>query len=223
MSAYNLSVTLMQTGYAAWAVMAVVEGLCRHVTNWRGQTATIIVIPADDGLTHSALEFNLTEEGFDEDSGVEGVEILQKRKKAALVDILDLATGQLLETFDQEGKPAGVFTIKKVDSDLDTLVVQGEDGEEVDLRFGFRGVDDSMPFRVIRGRQAQEKPQDADADADEEEANAEEGEDEGEEAEDFTFLDDELEEAPADEDVQQLIEIPTSERVYSNIMQKSEA
>ena len=96
--------------------------------NYNGATGRVIFRSNDklhlmpDGLTHSVLEFNLTEEGFDEESGVEAVEILQKRKKAALVDILDLATGQLLETFDQEGKPAGVFTIKKVDSDLDNLV-----------------------------------------------------------------------------------------------------
>jgi len=68
---------------------------------------------------------------------------------------------------------------------------------------------------------AHEKSQ-ADAGEQETEEGKEE-EEEVEEAEDFTFLDDELEEAPAEEDVQQLIEIPTSERVYSNIMQKSEA
>ena len=34
-----------------------------------------------DGLTHTSLKFSLDEEGFDEESGVESVEILQKRKK----------------------------------------------------------------------------------------------------------------------------------------------
>ena len=178
-----------------------------------------------DGLTHSAIEFDLTEEGFDDETGIEAVEILQKRKKAALVDILDLATGQLLETFDEEGNPAGVYTIKKVDSDLDNLVVQGQDGEEVDLRFGFRGIDDSMPFRVIRGRQAPEKP--AAAISEDLEDSTEDLDDDAEaedEVEDFTFLDDELEETPAEEEeVQRLVEIPTSERIYSNMRQKSEA
>ena len=175
-----------------------------------------------DGLTHSALEFTLTEDGFEEESGVEAVEILQKRKKPALVDILDLATGQLLETFDEEGNSAGIYTIKKIDSDLDNLVVQGEDGEDIDLRFGFRGIDDSMPFRVIRGRQAPEKSA-INERADNESEEGEEEEEE-EEVEDFTFLDDELEEAPAEEEeVQRLVEIPTSERIYSNMRQKSEA
>jgi len=181
-----------------------------------------------DGLTHSALEFNLTEDGFEEESGIEAVEILQKRKKPALVDILDLATGQLLETFDEEGNSAGMYTIKKVDSDLDTLLVQADDGEEIDLRFGFRGIDESMPFRVIRGRQAPEKvageATSEDAGENEENGLESEADSEEEEVEDFTFLDDELEETPAEEEeVQRLVEIPTSERIYSNMRQKSEA
>jgi hypothetical protein len=185
-----------------------------------------------DGLTHSALEFNLTEDGFEEETGIEGVEILQKRKKPALVDILDLATGQLLETFDEEGNSAGMYKIKKVDSDLDNLVVEGEGGEEVDLRFGFRGIDESMPFRVIRGRQAPEKiageatgeaTSEATGEATAENEGNESPESDEEEVEDFTFLDDELEETPAEEEVQRLVEIPTSERIYSNMRQKSEA
>lgn len=181
-----------------------------------------------DGLTHSALEFTLTEDGFEEESGIEAVEILQKRKKPALVDILDLATGQLLETFDEEGNASGIYKIKKVDSDLDNLVVEGADGEEVDLRFGFRGIDESMPFRVIRGRQAPEKPATVISDGTTEDeqslSEANDGSEPEDEVEDFTFLDDELEETPAEEDeVQRLVEIPTSERIYSNMRQKSEA
>jgi hypothetical protein len=166
-----------------------------------------------DGLTHSALEFNLTEDGFEEESGIEAVEILQKRKKPALVDILDLATGQLLETFDEEGNSAGMYKIKKVDSDLDNLVLEGQGGEEVDLRFGFRGIDESMPFRVIRGRQAPEKIATENESESENESQAEFDEEFEEEVEDFTFLDDELEETPAEEEVQRLVEIPTSERI----------
>ena len=174
-----------------------------------------------DGLTHSALEFTLTEDGFEEESGIEAVEILQKRKKPALVDILDLATGQLLETFDEEGNSAGMYKIKKVDSDLDNLVLEGQGGEELDLRFGFRGIDESMPFRVIRGRQAPEKIATENESESENESQAEFEKEE--EVEDFTFLDDELEETPAEEEVQRLVEIPTSERIYSNMRQKSEA
>jgi hypothetical protein len=75
-----------------------------------------------------------------------------------------------------------------------------------------------MPFRVIRGRQAPEKPATVN-----EEVEEYEQEEEEEELEDFTFLDDELEETPAEEEVQRLEEIPTSERIYSNMRQKSEA
>jgi hypothetical protein len=172
-----------------------------------------------DGLTHTSIKFGLTEEGFDEESGVETVEILQKRKKPALVDILDLAPGQLLETFDNDGKPGPIYTIVKVDTDKDAILVSNEDEGEVDLDFNFRGVPDSLPFRIIRGRQAPEPVttlSDAESIADSEVSE------ELEEIEDFAFLDDELE-APADEEEDYLIEIPTSERTYSNVTQKSEA
>ena len=173
-----------------------------------------------DGLTHTSLKFTLDEEGFDEESGVESVEILQKRKKPGLVDILDLAPGQLLETFDDDGKPGPTYTIVKVDVDKDAITVKNEEEGEVDLDFSFRGIPDSLPFRVIRGRQA---PEPVKTIEEEDETNAENDDSESvEEVEDFAFLDDELE-APADEGVEYLIEIPTSERTYSNMTQKSEA
>ena len=175
-----------------------------------------------DGLTHTSIEFNLTDEGFDEESGVEGVEILQKRKKPGLVDILDMGPGQLLETFSKDGTPGPTYTIVSVNTDTDSIIVNNEESGNVNLAFDFQGVPDSMPFRVIRSRQAPEKPAapetiDETNESDTDNANAEE------ELEDFQFLDDELE-APADDDgLERLIEIPTSERTYSNMTQKSEA
>lgn len=105
-----------------------------------------------DGLTHTSVKFGLDEEGFDQESGVEGVEILQKRKRPGLVDILDLAPGQLLETFDNDGKPGPTYMIAKVDTDKDAIIVTDEDESEIELDFNFRGIPDSLPFRVIRGR-----------------------------------------------------------------------
>ena len=182
-----------------------------------------------DGLTHTIIKFNLDEDGFDDEYGIEGVEILQKRKKSALVDILDLSPGQLLETFGEDGKPGPTYTIVKVDSDLDTLVIKSEAEGEVDVSFGFQGVPSSLPFKVVRGRQAPEKPLTI-QEEDEEESNTgenegsnNEGDEEDEEEEDFAFLDDELEAAPPANSEEYLMEIPSSERTYSSIRQKSEA
>jgi ribosomal protein L24 len=178
------------------------------------------IIP--DGLTNQVKEFRLTEEGFDPESGVESVEILQKRKKADLVEILDLRVGQDLETFKPDGEPLSKYRITKVDPESDLITIENEDEGEIVIPFGFKGVPRDLPFRVIRGRQPLELPTIAEASDDQEEPPSDilEGEDE-EEDEDFAFLDDELQ-APADEGVEQLIEIPTSERTYSNQTQKSE-
>jgi hypothetical protein len=189
-----------------------------------------------DGLTHTAIKLPITEEGFEEDSGIDGVEILQKRKKPALVDVLDLGVGQQLETFEEDGTSGPTFIIKKVDPEKDTIVVTNEESGDIDLAFGFQGVPDSLPFRVIRGRQAPEVPKIEENDENENENENgdndknedDEGEEEEVELEDFTFLDDELDaaalQAPAeDEGNEYLVEIPKSERTYSNVTQKSEA
>lgn len=175
------------------------------------------IIP--DGLTNNAIEFLLTEEGFTPESGVESVEILQKRKKLGLIDILDLNVDQILETFGPDGEALSKYTITKLIPEEDTIVVENEDDGEVTIPFGFRGVPKELPFRVIRSRQAPAKIEDTVNELAEVE---DEGEAEQvEQVEDFTFLDDELE-TPADE-IERLVEIPTSERTYSHISQKSEA
>ena len=166
-----------------------------------------------DGLTTNVLEFALTDEGFDPALGIDMVEILQKRKKPGLVDILDLNVGQLLETFGPDGETLSSYTITEIIPEEDTIRVSNEEDGEIIIRFDFRGIPKDLPFRVVRSRQAPAK-------VSEETVEELEEEEEGEEVEDFTFLDDELE-APAD-DIERIVEIPRSERTYSMITQKSE-
>lgn len=171
-----------------------------------------------DGLTNNAIEFQLTEEGFLPETGIESVEILQKRKKPGLIDILDLNVDQVLETFGPDGEPLSKFIITELVPEEDTIHVKNEGDGELIIRFGFRGIPKDLPFRIVRSRQAPAKVV--------EEVDTEEGQeqelDELEEVEDFAFLDDELE-APGDEGIEKLVEIPRSERTYSSVTQKSEA
>ena len=167
-----------------------------------------------DGFTHKVETFPLTDEGFDEESGIEAVEILQKRKQPSLVHILDLRPSQILETFTEDGTPGPVYTIVTVDPATDSIVISNEQ-EESTISFNFRGVPKDMPFKIARGREAPEPIVES-----EETVVSEELEDTAVDA--FDYLDEELEAAPA-EGVQLLIEIPSSERTYSDITQKSEA
>ena len=181
-----------------------------------------------DGFTHKVEEFAISDEGFEESSGIEAVEILQKRKQPSLVNILDLRPSQILETFVSDGTPGPSFSILTVDPATDSIVVTNEELGESTISFNFRGIPKDMPFTVVRGRQASEKPENNGSEVSTEKGESEgEGEGEGEgESEDLTgnfdYLDDELEGTPAGQ-VETLIEIPTSERVYSDITQKSEA
>ena len=173
-----------------------------------------------DGLTNNALEFPLTEEGFYPDTGIESVEILQKRKKPGIIDILDLNVDQLLETFGTNGEPLATYTITRLVPEEDTIYATNEDTGEIAIPFGFRGIPKDLPFRVVRSRQAPAKVPEENEGAIEGTSEATEDEQQ-EEVEDFAFLDDELE-APADT-VEKLVEIPRSDRIYSTVTQKSEA
>lgn len=181
-----------------------------------------------DGLTNQVIELDVNEEGFDPRYGIETVEILQKRKKTNLVEILDLRADQDLETFGPDGEPIAKYRIVSVDPEADMIVVNNETEGDITIPFGFRGVPKEFPFRAIRGRQAIEKPEGlGQINEGEEDVLNEGNEDEDEEEEDFRFLDDELllpgSSQGEQEGIERLVEIPTSERTYSNITQKSEA
>lgn len=184
-----------------------------------------------DGLTNQVLELDVNEEGFDPRFGIESVEILQKRKKTNLVEILDLRTDQDLETFGPDGEPIAKYRIVSVDPEADMIVVNNELEGDITIPFGFRGVPKDFPFRAIRGRQPVEKAEGPPLGELTEETEGERDvlndENADDEEEDFRFLDDELQlpaSSQAEQDgIERLVEIPTSERTYSNITQKSEA
>ena len=182
-----------------------------------------------DGLTNQVLELEVNEEGFDTKYGIESVEILQKRKKTNLVEILDLRVDQDLETFGPDGEPITKYRIVSVNPEDDIIVVNNEVEGDITIPFGFRGVPKEFPFRAIRGRQAPEELKgipEGELNEEEKDVLNDENLDAEEEDEDFKFLDDELQVPASDESqegIERLIEIPTSERTYSNVTQKSEA
>ena len=185
-----------------------------------------------DGLTNQVIELDVNEEGFDPRFGIESVEILQKRKKTNLVEILDLRADQDLETFGPDGEPIAKYRIVSVDPEADMIVVNNELEGDITIPFGFKGVPKDFPFRAIRGRQPVEKAEGPplgelteETEGERDVLNDENADDD--EEEDFRFLDDELQlpaGSQAEQDgIERLVEIPTSERTYSNITQKSEA
>lgn len=186
-----------------------------------------------DGVTNRVIELALDEEGFDPITGVESAEILQKSKHPEFVEILNFHVDQDLETFGPDGEPLSKYRIVKVVPQEDSIVIHNEEEGDIELNFQYRGIPRDLPFRVLRERQPEEELagiDEGEGEANEEDAEGKEGDaedvkdDAEEEDPDFTFLDDELE-APAEfqAGVEKLIEIPTSERTYSNDTQKSEA
>jgi len=177
-----------------------------------------------DGVLDTSKEFKITEEGLieGEDTLIDSVDLLNKRKKKSFIEIFNLQADQLIHTYEEDGTPYKVYTIKpplNLEEDALTLI-DPDTNEEIFIRFNFIGVERDLPFRNLFGREAPEKPV---VSTTEEAPTSEVVEEDLEDIEDFTFLDDELE-APADQaDVERLIEIPSAERIYPDITQKSEA
>ena len=171
-----------------------------------------------DGLNNTAIEFPITEDGFNPEAGVESVEILSKRKKPGLIDILNLNVDQILQTFNSSGEPISEYTIVKLIPEEDTIIVKSDEEGEVTLPFGYIGIPKGLGFSVIRSRQ----PEVVKIEEVQEESDVVDNEEEATETlEDFAFLDEELE-VPAEE-IEYLVEIPTADRVYTTVEQKSEA
>lgn len=111
-----------------------------------GVSNTLISIP---------VEQTDDSEEFDEDSKIEEIIMVDKRTFPAFVLQQDFQVGQLIDTFDSEGKMYKRYQISAVNKENDYIsimeMVDGEADEttKYDLEFRFIGIDPDEPFQVI--------------------------------------------------------------------------
>jgi len=169
-----------------------------------------------DGTSDRLVDIPLLDGEPDPDLKIDGFVILEKRRLYTFVEQQDFAADQTIETFTggaagpQEGPKFKVRSVNKV---TDTAVVVDETGDELILEFGWIGIPRDVPFVVMRVREALPTPP---ASPEEEEIAAAEAEAAAAKPI-FQILGTiELPKIP------ELSEIPVAERVYPDLIQRSD-
>lgn len=190
------------------------------------------------GSSNNVIHIPLIDGAPDEEYGIKEIKVLKQAAKPGFVFLVDMRPGQYVETFDTEGKEAGVFEVIEVDEEDDTALLRTESGDEFRLEFNFEGIPVGSPYEVIRTREPPEEKGNSETkegEEDEEENRAlkgveerdilEEGQspsltqEKEENQEAVSFEVGEEVELPVEEEIK---EISSSERIYSDEYQRSE-
>jgi hypothetical protein len=112
-----------------------------------------------DGVSNMLHDFEVSEEEdkevYNEDDGVTGTYVIEKRKFESFVEQQDFRVNQIIDTFNAEGELYHSYKIVKVDKENDYIQIQDLEDEEVinDLNFNFIGIEADEDFKVISIRQ----------------------------------------------------------------------
>lgn len=162
-----------------------------------------------DGVSDRLIDIPIVDGGLDEDLGVDGIDILKKSNIPTFVEQNDLRVGQKAETFTALGDQVSVYTVSAVSIDNDTATLTDDTGAVLELEFEGQGIPKDAPFAVLR---VQEQPKPVEEAEEVVEAAAAEEEGLG-----FELL--EEIEIPTFDIIQ---EVPSSQRIYSDIVQKND-
>lgn len=203
----------------------------------------IRVLP--DGVANRLYDFPLIDNDFDPEFefGDPPYALNKKHILEGFVQQQDLQAGQFVETFTADGDRAGRYFIKSVDPEADTAIFVDETGADLpQIDFGYMGIPLDAPFAVLTAS-AEELPapeQEVEVDAlnAQAEAEAEEGIATPADAVAIPEMNGEGTESPLDEDgeidlefagsillptKQQALVLPIEQRVYPDVVQKSDA
>ena len=172
----------------------------------------IRVLP--DGVSDRLYDFPIEDGVPDPELGVTTIEV-EEGPRLPFVDLVGLRSGSTIDTFQGDGTPIGIFTIKNVDVSSDSAIVVDENEDETLLEFNFRGIPRDSPFDVLRI--APEAAVEVKEEEKEGESEEEKEEKEGEEEDDFLELG--FIELPV---IQQIIEIARKDRIYPDASQKGD-
>jgi hypothetical protein len=103
------------------------------------------------GVSNMVQDFEMTEEGFDEEDGVTAVYIIKRRDFDSFVEQQDFRVGNKVDLFDVNGSLyKKLATITKVDKENDSIELKDPESEEVEtIAFDFIGIPSDQPFKVI--------------------------------------------------------------------------
>jgi hypothetical protein len=160
------------------------------------------------GTSDRLVEITLVDGDLDPALGITNFFQTAKRAEPAFVSQIDAHVDQLAETFGMNGEPGIQYKIKEVNEEEDSITLQDETGGEKKIDFDFKGIPIDEGFAVLRPRQL---PLPAN--------NGEGAPPVPEEEGDFEDID--LEDLEPQEE-EGLVERPTTQRTYPDIVQRNE-
>jgi len=160
-----------------------------------------------DGVSNRLYDFPITAEGIDPKLEIIGKILTEPTDIPSFIEQNRLRVGATVDTFTAEGEPAGSYKVDALNTDDDTAVFVAEDGTRLDLEFNYTGIPRDAPFEVLRVMpDVEPTPEENAATETEEEAQPPQ-----EALDEF--------ELPMFENI---VEISTSERIYTETQQKNE-
>ena len=163
-----------------------------------------------DGLSDRLVDIPIVDSDLDPTLKIEHLYSVSKRIHPAFVAQISAEVEESAETFDKDGTPGPSYKIRAIDESADTLILVDETGGEIVVEANFIGIPLDLPFAVLRPRAPPEEiPDGPDLPADEE------GDDGFGE-----ILDEEIKDTG--DAIEEIREIPTSQRLYSDAIQRND-
>jgi len=111
-----------------------------------------------DGVTDRVIKITLVDGSPDPDLGLEELTILEEATRPGFVALSGMRAGDTIQSFGPDAVPQGLFTVKTLDSDEDSVLLLTETGEEVPIVFNFTGIPRELGIDVLRARETPAAP-----------------------------------------------------------------
>jgi hypothetical protein len=166
-----------------------------------------------EGVSDRLVDIPIVDGDLDPALKIQHLYSVSKRTNPAFVAQISAEVGEKAETFDKNGTPGPTYTITAIDEPTDTITLIDETQAELTIPANFIGIPKDLPFAVLRPRQIVEVEEDSGE-------IVEEPDDFDAEFEDV--LDAELQSDSDDDGVEEIQEVPTSQRIYSDSVQRND-
>ena len=169
-----------------------------------------------DGLSDRLVDIPIVDGDLDPALRIDHLYSVSKRINPSFVAQISAELDEVAETFDKDGTPGPTYTIREINESTDTVTLVDQTDAELIVEANFTGIPLDLPFAVLRPRAPPEEFADGPDAPEEVGANADDDDDFGE------ILEEEIDEAGDAEGVEEIREIPTSQRVYSDAIQRND-
>ena len=194
--------------------------------------ATKLIRIMPDGITNRVYDIPIVDDDLDPDIGVTDIEHLNTGPRVGFITWQGFRVDQEIYSFKSDGTMDSLYTIESIKEKDDKMIIKDQTGVSYPIDFDFKGIPLDLPFTVlaIKTQAEGDKPM-TQEEIQQEELDIAKAQTEGAESaqalgEDIEFEDlEELDKVVGTfyiPDITYLTEIPSTERIYPELLQKSE-